>query len=124
MKKTALLLAVAVTATSLTGCGCFRRMRDALCRGAYCGAPTVAAPAPVAPVMPLAACPPAMGYDPTCGYAGAQMVGYGSTPMYDSGWVPGGCDDCGAGSYSLPSYPVDSSAGGTTYPGPATLPAE
>lgn len=52
-KRIALLLAVVVYAASLTGCSCCRRMRDTLCRGAFCGsrAPvlgTVQAPAPQA----------------------------------------------------------------------------
>ncbi|QDU58655.1 hypothetical protein [Aeoliella mucimassa] len=37
MKRIALLLTVALFATSLTGCGCLRRIRGTLCPGAYCG---------------------------------------------------------------------------------------
>ncbi len=58
MKKIALLMVVVVYAASLTGCGCFRRVRGTLCRGAFCGtrsAPVltpVRAPAPVPVVIP------------------------------------------------------------------------
>lgn len=40
------------------------------------------------------------GVDPGCAYPGAQTYGYGSTPSYDSGWMPG----ADGGGYSLPSY--------------------
>lgn len=57
MKRTALLLAVALFTVSLTGCGCLRRVRGTLCPGAYCGsrAPilgSLRAPAPApAPIV-------------------------------------------------------------------------
>lgn len=107
MKKE--LIAVCVVATvvsSTTGCGCLRRFRDCLCRGARCSAPaTVAAPAPVA--QPLAVAPMAYdpgcgyaGYDPGCAYTGQQMVGYPGQPVFDSGWTPG-CESC-SGGYAAP----------------------
>lgn len=133
MKKLIALCIVTTVLSSVTGCGCCRRFRSWICRGAYCGAPAaVAAPAPVpmAPVAPIAAAPMAYdpgcgyaGFDPSCGYSGMQTYGYGSVPAYDSGWVPGapGCDSC-SGGYSLPSYdgsyPVD---GGSPAPGPAPI---
>lgn len=100
MRKVAILLAVATIAAQSVGCGCCNRMRDWLCRGAYCGtsAPVCAAPAPYAapqPMMmapaPMAAtcpqcCPPMeTSFEPSCGY-GAGM------PMYTEGgqWMPSG----------------------------------
>ncbi|MEX2167916.1 MAG: hypothetical protein WD851_01275 [Pirellulales bacterium] len=100
MRKIPILLAVAIIAAQSVGCGCCNRMRDWLCRGAYCGAPaqTYVAPAPCAvpaPMMmgaPMAAtCPTCpQGYpmetsfEPSCGY-GAGM------PMYtEGGWAPSG----------------------------------
>ena len=136
MKKLLALLVVVTVVTSVTGCGCCRRVRDMICRGAYCGpTATVPAPAPVT-VAPLAAacpsCPPTtMAYDPSCGYSGVETLGYGGypmvSPMVDSGWSAS-CSDCQGGvistpSYDLPSYdstyqPTDS---GTRDPGPATV---
>ena len=68
MKKIALALALVVYLSSLTGCGCFRRVRGTLCRGAICGTQSapllsrVAAPAPapivVSPPAPIVAAPP------------------------------------------------------------------
>lgn len=65
MKKIALLLAVVVYAASLTGCGCFRRVRGAICPGAYCGSRTpilgsLRAPQPIAvtPPTPIVTAPP------------------------------------------------------------------
>ncbi|MCO6047035.1 hypothetical protein NG895_24310 [Aeoliella sp. ICT_H6.2] len=57
MKRIALLLAVGLIVTSFTGCGCCRRIRGAICPGAFCGsrAPvmgSVRAPAPAPIVMP------------------------------------------------------------------------
>ena len=100
-----MLLAVAITVTSVTGCGCCRRLRDTLCRGAYCGAPAAALPAPLAPPVgspaPLAdvgcgfnpvAYDAGCGFDPmvqTYGYngfpAGGQMMG---SPMMMDGGCP------------------------------------
>ena len=125
MKKLALLLIVATVVTSVTGCGCCRRLRDWVCRGAYCGAaPTVAAPAPVAACPPVYAAPP-VAMEAGCGFnPGVQTYGYGGAPMYDSGWMPG-CNDCGGGSYSLPSYDqgyvTDPGVSGTIDPSPAPL---
>ncbi|MEO1496011.1 MAG: hypothetical protein AAFV43_02550 [Planctomycetota bacterium] len=133
-----MLLAVAITVTSVTGCGCCRRLRDTLCRGAYCGAPAAALPAPLAPPMvspaPLAdvgcgfnpvAYDAGCGFDPmvqTYGYngfpAGGQMMG---SPMV----MDGGCPNCVDGSYALPSYDtggsylVDPGTTGSIDPGPA-----
>ncbi|TWT46823.1 hypothetical protein [Botrimarina hoheduenensis] len=130
MKKNALmLLAVAVTATSLTGCGCCRRLRDTLCRGAYCGGGSAAAiPAPLAMAAPApmadmscAYNPMPVAYDAGCGYDPmVQTYGYGSVPMMDSG-----CPSCVDGSYSMPSYDNGGaylgspSTGGMIDPGPA-----
>lgn len=134
MKKIVALCIVTTVVTSVSGCGCLRRLRDFACRGAYCGGPAVAAPAPIAapPVVPMAA-PMAYepgcqyggltGYDPGCGYMGPQTYGYGSVPAYDSGWMPAGpaCESCNGG-YALPAYdggyPVDS---GSVAPGPAPI---
>lgn len=57
MKRIAIALAFVLFASSLTGCGCFRRIRGTLCPGAYCGSRTpllssIRAPAVVpAPVV-------------------------------------------------------------------------
>lgn len=101
MRKITILLAVAIVAAQSVGCGCCNRLRDWLCRGAYCGAPAqayvapapCAVPAPVAYGAPLAAtCPTCpqqcypmeTSFEPSCGY-GAGM------PMYaDGGWAPSG----------------------------------
>lgn len=122
MKKLILLCVVTTVVTSVTGCGCCRRFRDFLCRGAYCGSGNVvAAPAPIA--APIVAAP--MAYDPGCSYAGydpgcGYQVGYGGAP-YDSGWVQGAPVGDG-GSYTIPSgggFLVDPNAPAT--PGPAPL---
>lgn len=124
MKKLTSLLIAVILVTSVTGCGCGRRLRDWLCRGAYCGAaPAIAAPAPIAACPPpMYAAPPVAAYDPGCGYGGVQTYGYGSG--YDSGWIPGGCNDCG-GSYAMPSYDQgyvgDLGTTGTVDPSPAPL---
>ena len=106
MKRVTILLAVAVIAAPSGGCGCCGRLRDWLCRGAFCGAPaapTYAAPAPLAvpPPMsmgapmpmaaPIAGCPPGYPmetvYEPGCAYD----VGMPAGPMYGSGgWAPSG----------------------------------
>ncbi|MEQ8849540.1 hypothetical protein [Botrimarina sp.] len=131
MKRNVIALCVVTTlVTSTTGCGCFRRLRDTICRGARCGAPAaVAAPAPV--VQPIAVAP--MAYDPGCGYAaadpgcaypGGQVVGYpGTLGGVDSGWTPG-CESC-SGGYAMPpvinggDYIMDPNAGaGLSDPGP------
>lgn len=64
MKRIALMMAVALFATSLTGCGCYRRVRGWLCRGAYCGtqAPVIGsvrapAPAPIVTAPPVVSPP-------------------------------------------------------------------
>ena len=102
MKKLIALCIVTTVITSVTGCGCCRRLRDFICRGAYCGGTAVAAPAPIAyapapmPVAPMAYDPGCSyaGYDPGCGYTAAY-------PSYDSGWVPqAGCESC-SGGYSM-----------------------
>lgn len=129
MKKILALLVVVVVLPSLTGCGCCRRLRDRLCRGAYCGA--VAAPLVAPPVMATSpiACDPGCGYgggivDAGCGYSpGIQTYGYGGGLPFDSG-----CTSC-SGGYELPSYgfnggysdPGYSSGSGTSTidPGPA-----
>jgi len=122
MKKILIVLAAAMLITSVSGCGCFRRMRDFLCRGAYCGSSqaTVAAPAPMYAAPPTYAAPmaydPACGYDPSCGYGGVQY-GYNAVPM-----DMGGCDDCQSG-YSLPTYGGEmmSPGSGGVFPGPAPM---
>ena len=125
MKKTMMLLIVATTLSSVVGCGCCRRVRDWMCRGAICKTPApVVAPQPVAACP---ACPPVTtAYDPGCGYE--QTYGYGSYPvegpsMIDSGWSSS-CPDCSGPSYSLPSdsgssYQYDSGSTSTIDPGPA-----
>lgn len=45
MKNVTILLVLAMLALSTVGCGCMRRVRDRLCRGAYCGPSAVATPA-------------------------------------------------------------------------------
>ena len=123
MKKMLALLVVATVATSLTGCGCCRRLRDTICRGAYCGtaapAPIVAPPPVVtAPVAPMAlgadcGCNAApIAYDAGCGYPSGvpTMVGFGGVP----------CDTCAGGSYTLPSS-GGFSDGGVIYDDPGYL---
>lgn len=108
MKKLLVLLVVATVLPSLMGCGCCRRLRDRLCRGAYCGA--TAAPLVAPPVMaaPPLACDPGCGYgsgivDAGCGYnPGIQTYGYGGGLPINSGYNSG-CTSCGGG-YELPSY--------------------
>lgn len=125
MKKLLALLAVALFVTSVTGCGCCRRLRDAICRGSRCAAPaTMAAPAPI-PQAVCPSCPPApVVYDAGCEY-GAQTYGYPMDPMYGSAWTDD-CSTCSGGSYTIPetvgpSYFSDSddSLNGTITPGPA-----
>lgn len=144
MKKLLAFLVVATVVSSVTGCGCCRRLRDIACRGAYCGgapaavAPMVAAPMPMmaAPMAACSSCPPqSMAYDPGCGYSGMQTLGYGgydmgSAGVVDSGWSAS-CPDCQGGvigtpSYDLPSYgsptydgPTQSYEGSSNDPGPA-----
>lgn len=137
MKKNALmLLVVAVTVTSLTGCGCCRRLRDTLCRGAYCGGPAAALTAPAAPPV-MAPAPLAdvgcgfnpVAYDAGCGYDPmVQTYGYNGFPMGAPMMMDGGCPSCVDGSYSMPSYDsggsylVDPGTSGTigpVDPGPA-----
>lgn len=96
MKKILALLVVATVVTSVTGCGCCRRLRDTICRGAFCGSP---APVAVAPVAPVAIAPPCgcegapIAMDAGCGFpAGIQTTAFGSVP----------CDTCSGGSFSLP----------------------
>ncbi len=48
MKKLTILLALLMLTISTVGCGCTRRIRDRLCRGAFCGPAAVAAPAAAA----------------------------------------------------------------------------
>lgn len=136
MKKLIALCIVTTVVSSVTGCGCVRRLRDFVCRGSRCGATTAIAAPPVIAGPPMMAAPMAYdpgcgygggiaGYDPSCGYPGAQTYGY--APSYDSGWMPGGpagCDSC-SGGYSMPSYDGGyladpNSGGGTVYPGPAS----
>jgi hypothetical protein len=129
MKKTLILLVAVMLLSSTVGCGCMRRVRDRLCRGAYCGssapvmgATTVPAPAPIyipqasAPMMqypqyvmpstPCETCYPCDPCDP-CG---------GSGTSYDSGWN----NDCGCnGGGYLPAGSI--SAG--EYGAPLTAPA-
>lgn len=123
MKKLIALCIATTVITSVTGCGCCRRLRDFVCRGAYCGGSAVAAPAPVAIAPPPMAVAP-MAYDPGCGYAGYDPgCGYSAAyPSYDSGWTAGpACESC-SGGYSMPSdggYLVD--PGASTLPGPAPM---
>ena len=58
MKRIALLLTLALFVTSLSGCGCARRIRGYLCRGAYCGTQTPMLGSVGAPVTrPIVAAP-------------------------------------------------------------------
>lgn len=123
MKKLIALCIVTTVITSVTGCGCCRRFRDMVCRGASCGVATVAAPAPVTYAPPPMAVAP-MAYDPGCAYAGYDP-GCGYSAAYapvDSGWSSGpGCESCNSG-YSMPSsggYLVDPNA--SMLPGPAAV---
>ncbi|TWT92329.1 hypothetical protein Pla108_41280 [Botrimarina colliarenosi] len=127
MKKLIALCIVTTVVSSTTGCGCCRRLRDFVCRGAQCGGSALAAPAPMAYAPPPMAVAP-MAYDPGCSYAGYDpgcnySVGYGG-PSYDSGWSPGaaGCESC-SGGYAMPSdggYLVDPNAS-SSMPGPQPL---
>ncbi|QDT70766.1 hypothetical protein MalM25_37220 [Planctomycetes bacterium MalM25] len=139
MKKLIALCIVTTVVTSVTGCGCCRRMRDFICRGSRCRQAAVVAPAPicapVVPVAPMAAapmCDPGCGYagfDPGCGYSGPATYGYGGgyggMPM-DTGWMPGpGCNSC-SGGYTMPSYDGGYSVqpgvpSSTVDPGPAAV---
>lgn len=134
MKKTLLLVTVALLVTSTVGCGCCRRLRDRLCRGAFCGAtplgapavmgvaptpvyapqavapmataPLVAAPQAVVPCEPCCVpCDPCCAPDPCC-----TSYGYGGCegPMMDSGYATseGCCDGASLGA------PVESYQGG------------
>lgn len=115
MKKLMALLVLATVVSSVTGCGCCRRLRDTLCRGAYCG---TVAPAPVAVAPPVMAAPLAVSadcgcnaapvaFDAGCAYPGAvpTVVGFGGA----------GCDTCSGGSYTLPT------SGGVMYDDPGYL---
>lgn len=138
MKKLIALCIVTTVVSSVTGCGCARRLRDFVCRGSRCGAVTAIAAPPIMAAPPMVAAPMAYdpgcgypgamaGYDPGCGFPGAQTYGY--APSYDSGWTGGGagCESC-SGGYSMPSYgggmPVDNgylaAPSSGVDPGPAT----
>lgn len=96
MKRVAMLMVVTMITTSFVGCGCVRRVRDRLCRGAYCGPTTASAPLMAAPVVVAPQVSPSVVYDAGCGYdpgCGAEP-GCGYTTSY------------GGGS-SYPSYPAD-----------------
>ncbi|QDU89967.1 hypothetical protein Pla175_33650 [Pirellulimonas nuda] len=115
MRRVAMLMLLTMVVTSLVGCGCCRRLRDRVGRGAYCGptaapaqqyvaAPQCAAPAPS--VVYDAGC----GYDPGCAYGAAygSSSGFQSYPMdsgtYDSGWS-GGAPATGGVMEPTPVYP-------------------
>ena len=131
MKKKLTLLVVAMFISSVAGCGCCRRARDWVCRGAVCRTPAPAvAPIAMPAPQPVAACPscppvaPMASYDPGCGYFGEQTYGYpgyslDGSGVIDLGWSSS-CPSCEGGSYVLPSegttLPVDS---GAVFPGPA-----
>ncbi len=136
MKKIAFLLAIMVYASSLTGCGCYRRIKGTLCRGAYCGtqsaaigAPVrVAAPAPMiiqqpaqyvaAPQVyaaPCCECPP-VSCDPCCDPCGADYgVGYGGGSIGSVG------SDCGCNGGVVGGYVGEA---GSTNSGWNNSPAE
>lgn len=93
MKKTLTLLTIVMVTTSLTGCGCVRRLRDSLNRGAFCGTvgapitPTYAAPAPAPVVYPQQVVQPQlMQAAPIC-----MPAQSGCVPC-DAGC--GGCNTC------------------------------
>lgn len=97
MKKSAFLLAIAVLATSVTGCGCFRRVTSIFNRGAYCGpsavaSPTFGSPAPVIMPAPAPVIVPQASCDPCC---------MPCEPCCDPC-----CDPCLGGGYTPTSYPV------------------
>lgn len=142
MKNLTLLLALAMLTTQFVGCGCFRRMRDTLCRGAYCGetAPIVPRPgiltpqtvvAPTAPVViPQASCNPCTPMvtcspvcDPCCDPCSNGLA-------YPAGAAFGGCMECNGGPmyggqvYDGQVIEGQPAAGGVTlpegvFPGPA-----
>ncbi|TWT88977.1 hypothetical protein Mal64_24680 [Pseudobythopirellula maris] len=119
MKKILILMAAVLLVSSVSGCGCFRRMRDFLCRGSYCGSQTAAVAAPAYAAPPMMAAPmaydPGCSYDPGCGYGGVQTYGYNGYPM-EMGMS--GCDSCQSG-YSLPTYAGESYMDGAVDPGPS-----
>lgn len=124
MKRISGLLIVAIVASSVTGCGCCRRVRDTLCRGAYCGPPAAAAlaPAPVPAIAAPMAAPIAAA--PACGCEFTAPVAYDAgcgCPSEFQTTAFGGavCDGCQGGSYTLPG-----TAGGVIYddPGFVTTP--
>lgn len=121
--KIMLLMALAMFVSSVAGCGCCRRVRDWVCRGAICrpAAPLAAQATAAPPVAACPSCPPVVSsYDPGCGY-GEQTYGYGSYPIeggvIDSGWSSS-CPDCQGPSYTLPSDSGYSVESGTVMPGP------
>lgn len=106
MKKVLLLLVAATLLSSTLGCGCCRRLRDRICRGAFCGSstattvPSYVAPAAVPTFVPQASAPvmcapmavencypveASCGYDPGCsydtGYAPSSMTPTMAAPM-------------------------------------------
>ncbi|MEM6656037.1 MAG: hypothetical protein AAF596_09560 [Planctomycetota bacterium] len=117
MKKLTLLMAIVLLTSQLVGCGLFRRVRDTLCKGAYCGASTVSAPGFVAPatvvapqapiIVPQASvgCDPCVTCSPVCDpCCDPCMTGGLAYPMA-TGYS--GCNDCN---------------GGVVYDGGVTLP--
>jgi hypothetical protein len=105
MKKIIVLLVLVMLVTSTSGCGIFRRMRDRLCRGAFCGstaAPATVAPAPSPIFVPQAAMPMAHpGFsmpcetcypcDPCADPCATHMGSFGSNcDCNSSGYLPSG----------------------------------
>lgn len=138
MKKLTLLMAVVLLTSSVTGCGCMRRVRSLFNRGAYCGPaavtttpvmaqPPIIMPAPAPVVVPQAsACDPCCVpcepccepccdpcCDPCCGGYPAE---YSPTSYPMGGYYDSGCDSCGGMSGTIGTVPS-----GMIDPGPIPM---
>ncbi len=93
-----MLMLLTLVVTSLVGCGCCRRLRDRVGRGAYCGPTTAAAPTfAVAPQPQFVAPAPSVVYDAGCNYEPSCTYGaaYGGSPEFSSFPTQGGTMDSG-----------------------------
>ncbi|MEM6331402.1 MAG: hypothetical protein AAF790_14305 [Planctomycetota bacterium] len=122
MKNLTFLLSALVLMSSVTGCGCCRRIGDFFNRGAYCGPSALASPGflaqPTTPVVvpqpafPQASIAPACcPCEPCCDPCGpiaqpcCETYGYGSTPdIYPT--YGSGCDSCGGVSGTFGTTPT------------------
>ncbi len=124
MKKIIVLLAVVILVTSTTGCGCMRRLRDRLCRGAFCGSTatpgvigSTVAPAPTPIFVPQAAAPMYGVPCETCYPCDPCCDPCAGGASYGGGWNSD-CDCNSSGSY----LPAGSIMGGSMQPSaPATF---